>query len=100
LSLENHIIIQEIEQYITNFGGHYPDWYVGISSNPKNRLFQDHHVHVEDDLWIHKLANSLDDVKKIKDHFHNIRHADGPREGGNNTTLYIYAYKKTKNTRQ
>jgi hypothetical protein len=100
LSLDNNTIIREIEDYVANFGGNFPDWYVGIASNPKNRLFQDHNVNVENDSWIHKLARSLNDVRAIEDHFHNVRHADGAGRGGDNTTVYIYAYRKTKNTRE
>ena len=37
-------IIEDIKVYIQNWGGKYPDWYVGITSDPRQRLFSDHGV--------------------------------------------------------
>jgi len=34
----------DIKAYIQNNGGAYSDWYVGIASDPKERLFTDHNV--------------------------------------------------------
>lgn len=45
-------IIDEIESHITDCGGGIRGWYVGIATNPKDRLFDDHSVDEEKDAWI------------------------------------------------
>ncbi|MBU0721852.1 hypothetical protein KKA93_00075 [Patescibacteria group bacterium] len=35
----NEVIIAEIKAFMAKWGGNYSDWYVGIASDPRQRLF-------------------------------------------------------------
>ncbi|GIW62200.1 MAG: hypothetical protein KatS3mg090_0026 [Patescibacteria group bacterium] len=37
-------IISEIKSHMAQCGGSYSDWYVGIATDPRERLFIDHNV--------------------------------------------------------
>ena len=93
-------IIKEIEEYIAKCGGVYSSWYVGIASNHRTRLFQDHNVSEQNDAWIFRGASSSNEARTIEDYFHNVRHAKGAGGGGDNTTTIVYAYRITPSTRQ
>ena len=47
----NEIIISEIKAFRGKGGGRYIDWYVGIASDPKQRLFNDHGVNEKKDKY-------------------------------------------------
>jgi len=49
-------IIQDIKDYISKCGGSYSAWYVGITSDITSRLFRDHGVRKDEDLWIYHTA--------------------------------------------
>ena len=46
----NEIIISEIKAFMAKWGGRYIDWYVGIVSDPRQRLFNDHGVNEKIDI--------------------------------------------------
>jgi len=91
-------IISEIVEYVKNCGGNYSDWYAGIASTPRNRLFDDHKVDEKNGNCIYQDAGSSDIARKIENYLINELGMDGDTGGGDDSTKYIYAYKKTLNT--
>ena len=51
-------IIDDIKSHMQKRGGEYSDWYVGISKDAKDRLFNDHSVKEKKDVWIYRSASS------------------------------------------
>jgi hypothetical protein len=89
-------IIHEMRAYILSHGGGWGDWYVGIAENINNRL-GDHRVTGEP--HISKVANSPEIARAIEDYFIHKLKTDGSH-GGNKQADKVYAYKKSRNTRQ
>lgn len=90
-------IIKEIKEHIASRGGSYADWYVGIATDPQERLFKDHKVNKDTDKWIRRLADSEKQAREIEDYFVNTLKTDGGTGGGINPTS-VYAYRKNSHT--
>lgn len=88
----------EIKNYMADSGGVYNSWYVGVSKNPKNRLFNDHKVDEKVDSWIYLRAFSSDAARNVEDYFVNTLGTDGDVGGGDEDADYVYAYKKNTHT--
>jgi hypothetical protein len=91
-------IIKAFEEHIQKGGGGYKSWYVGISSNARDRLFNQHKVQEKGDWWIHKTATSSQIAREIETYFVNIRGTDGGPGGGDENADMVYAYKKAAHT--
>ena len=91
-------IISEIKNFMAKWGGVYSDWYVGIASDPRKRLFDEHNVNERIDAWIYRLAISSDAAREVEDYFINVLGTDGGTGGGDYDTKFVYAYKKTSYT--
>lgn len=91
-------IIDDIKAYISKNGGSYRSWYVGISEQPRHRLFNDHNVNENDDWWIYRKATSTESARRIESHFINVPGTDGGVGGGDWQAVYIYAYRKSART--
>lgn len=96
--MENQTIISDITNFISQWGGSYHDWYTGITSSPKERLFNDHQVNEKVDGWIYRDALSSDSARAVENYLINTLGMDGDTGGGDNTTRFVYAYKKSANT--
>ncbi len=91
-------IMSEIKQYIINGGGSYSGWYVGIAADPRQRLFTDHGVNEKEGLWIFRECDISTLAREIEEYFVNTLGTDGGSGGGDYSTKYVYAYKKTPST--
>ena len=96
----NETIISEIKTFIAKWGGRYIDWYVGIASDPRQRLFNDHNVNEKIDGWIFREALNSESARSLEDYFINILKTDGGSGGGDYTTTFVYAYKKANHTKE
>lgn len=92
-------IIDEIENYITGRGGGIRDWYVGIATKPRERLFNDHSVDEKQDSWIYRTASSDRVARDIEKYFLN-RGAEGGTAGGDEDSKSVYAYRISWHTRE
>ncbi|MBP9013924.1 MAG: hypothetical protein KBG22_09985 [Smithella sp.] len=90
-------IKQDIENYMRQFGGRYSDWYAGVASDPRKRLFIDHNVDEKNGAWIFRDCGSDAVARNIEDYFLNKGCKGGPG-GGDYTTRYVYAYRIGSNT--
>jgi len=84
-------IISDIEEYFR--GTNYSSCYVGISSDARKRLFEEHNVSEKDDAWIIRTASSHTEAREIEKHFLDAG-MDGGGGGGDETSNKVYAYKK------
>ncbi len=96
----NEVIIVEIKAFMAKWGGNYSDWYVGISSDPRQRLFNDHNADEKKDGWIFRKAFNSDLARQVEGYFVNTLKASGDTGGGDYTTKFVYAYKKSSHTNE
>ncbi len=68
-------------------------WYVGIASDVRQRLFTDHSVSEANGSWIYRQATSSDHARNVEAALFKLGFDGGPG-GGDNTTDYVYAYRK------
>lgn len=90
-------IISEIANYMSKMGGIYKDWYIGITSDGKQRLFNDHGVNEGIDSWIFAPADTNDIARSIEKYFLD-QGCDGGTGGGDYTSKTVYAYRKNYHT--
>lgn len=95
---EKQEIIDEIKTHVQRCGGNYSAWYVGISKDAKDRLFNGHNIREKKDTWIFRTASSSQVSRDIEEYFVNTLGTDGGTGGGDNTSNIVYAYKKAAHT--
>ena len=90
---------QEIINNITKHfrGENYNNIYVGITSDAKKRLFEDHNVSKKNGYWIHRTATSHNIAREVEKYFLDVG-MDGGSGGGDESSSIVYAYKKTSYT--
>jgi hypothetical protein len=72
-------------------GGTLPQWYVGVATDPKTRLFTDHSVNQDYGHWMYSNQCSTSDVAREVEQYFLSQGAKGGTGGGDNTTKYVYA---------
>jgi len=92
-------IINNIKAYISKNGDRYREWYVGIASDPRQRLFNEHGVHQNGDAWICEQSESDSAAREIEKYFVETLGTDGGAGGGDYTSIFVYAYKKSSHTK-
>lgn len=90
-------IVQEILNYVGP-NENYRNWYAGIATDPKARLFSDHNVTEHGWGWIWSAAINVEHARNAEKILH-AKGFDGDSGGGDNP-IYVYAYKKTSTTRE
>jgi len=89
---------QQIISDITNYiGNKYASWYVGITSDARQRLFIDHKVIEKGGYWIYREADTNNGARLVERYFLNLG-CDGGTGGGDNTSRIVYVYLKTNDT--
>ena len=91
-------IYDAIMKYIDDSGIAYNNWYVGIASSPKDRLFTDHNVNEAGGHWIYQDAGSQAAARKIEKFILDTHSTQGGKGGGDETTTWVYAYAITPQT--
>ena len=97
MSLSAQQIIADINAYMQQHGGTNSSWYVGIASDVHQRLFGDHGVSKDQGVWIYRQAISSAVARSAEKAYLAAR-CDGGSGGGDNSTVYVYAYRKTAST--
>ena len=90
-------IINDFISLMTQEGSGYRYWYVGISKDAEDRLFNGHGVDQKDDWWIYRQAFSSRSARNVENHFLALG-CDGGSGGGDQDADYVYAYRKTRDT--
>jgi hypothetical protein len=92
-------IIEALTEYAQKSGAkRWSEWYVGISKNARNRLFNEHSVKENGDWWIFRQATSSSVARDVEAHFVNTLGADGGTGGGDHTADLVYGYMKARHT--
>jgi len=94
----SEIIVMEMLEFIQREGGHPKIWCIGLTNDPRRRLFDEHQVHYQNDAWIYRTAASEAEALYVQTYFSQI----GLYEvGGELRSGYrmVYAYKKSINTK-
>lgn len=98
MDTERQEVINKIYRYIQNSKTYLNEWYVGITDDPIKRLFTDHQVKKENDYWIYNKCSSSDEARTIEEYFINTLKTDGGSGGGDDNSIYVYAYHKESHT--
>lgn len=67
--------------------------YIGITKDPKRRLFDEHKITDEGYWWIYSEATNADTARTVELHFLRMGMKGGPG-GGDNETKYVYCFVK------
>jgi hypothetical protein len=73
------------------------DWYVGIAADPKDRLFVGHSVDQANGIWAYEKADSNAIARQVEKAYHDAGYSGGPG-GGDDKTIWVYAYVITSST--
>ena len=93
---------QQIIAFIDGYMQRFPNtrnanWYVGIASNIRQRLFSDHSVSEQFDAWSYMQAANSEPARSVENAYH-VAGCDGGPGGGDHTTTIVYAYLKSNRT--
>lgn len=91
--------LQEITTYINKNGGLFYQWYVGITSDIEQRLFNGHSVDRYANIWIYRSLISSDEARRLEAYFLS-QGCRGDVGGGDKNANFIYCYQMTQNTRE
>jgi len=94
--MDYNTVIKRMETYMSKFEGDYSDWFVGITNDLDEGLFQKHKVE-ETGSWISFGADTDEIAKKIEKYFLNKKTDGNPIDLEENTRI-VYVYKKNSNT--
>ncbi len=94
--MDYHTVIKRIETYMSKFEGDYSDWFVGITKNLDEGLFQLHKVE-ETGIWISFGADTEEVAKKVERYFLDKK-TDGNLKALEENTRIVFVYKKNSNT--
>lgn len=80
-------------------GGAPSQWYAGIASDPRQRLFNDHNVSEHGDAWGLDYCVSADDARAVEEALLHMG-CKGGAGGGDASTKAVYLYKIAPHTRE
>ncbi|HPL92773.1 MAG TPA: hypothetical protein PLB38_00630 [bacterium] len=90
-------IVNQICSHADNEGSGYKNWYCGIASNPRERLFSDHNVSEKNSWWLYRNAQTEQNARDTEQYLLRLGFKGGDG-GGDYTTIHVYAYKITNTT--
>jgi|CXWL01.1.fsa_nt_gi hypothetical protein len=90
-------IEQEIDNLIQNSGANYREWYVGVAINPRQQLFDVHHINEKSSTWVYKDAGSEMAAREIVAIFLKKGCKGGVLK--RDSSRHVYAYKMIRTKR-
>ena len=94
--MDYQTVVKRLETYMSKFEGDYSDWYIGITKDLEEGLFQLHKVE-ENGIWISFGADTDEVAKKVEKYFLDKKTDGNPKDLEENTRI-VYVYKKNSNT--
>jgi len=91
------VLCDEIVYHISEKGDSYSAWYCGIASDWEDRLFNDHDVPRDAPWYIVGQCHNTTDARNVEKYLLELG-CDGGGGGGDITSVYVYAYLKTRDT--
>ncbi|HQU07586.1 MAG: hypothetical protein B7X04_01405 [Parcubacteria group bacterium 21-54-25] len=93
-------IIANFVAFINEHGGAGDSWYVGIASDPRDRLVRTHGVQEDVDIWLFRGAPTVTAARGVLYYFVNEFGVDGGHpDDGTDEGPFVYLYKKAVTTR-
>jgi hypothetical protein len=92
----SEIIVMEILEFIQREGGHPRIWCIGVTNDPRRRLFDEHQVHYQKDAWIYRTAMSESEALQVQSYFLEFG-LNESEEGWWPGACTVYAYRKNIN---
>ena len=86
-------VFDEIVAHINKRGEACSSWYCGIASNWVSRLFEDHQIPKEGHPYIARQCYDNESARNVEKALIELG-CDGGAGGGDDTTVYVYAYLK------
>ena len=86
-------IVAHIKKQIEQDAGAYSNWYCGIASDWEDRLFNEHKVPRKDHWRTIRQCYNNEDARTVESKLLKLG-CDGGAGGGDETTVYVYAYLK------
>lgn len=86
-----------IDSHIAANGGSHAAWYVGIASDPNDRLLNGHNANSQNNAARFWDAQNDETARAVEQHFFKKGCKGGPG-GGDSSTRYVYAYRITNST--
>ena len=83
----------EILQFIYREGGDPKTWHIGVTHDPRQRLFDVHQVDYLNDAWIYRTATSEGEALQVHSYFLEFGLVEG-EEGWRSGACMVYAYRK------
>lgn len=100
MSKSSNVIVQEIIEHIKGCSGKYFfDYNVGISKDPEDRLFNDHNVSKQSGCWIYRYAIDIENARDAEAKLL-AKGMKGGEGGGDDSSLYVYCYQITNQTKE
>jgi hypothetical protein len=97
MAKSSEIIVMEMLEFIQREGGHPKTWCVGVTNDPRRRLFDEHQVHYQNDAWIYRTVASEGEAQHVQAYFLEFGLAEG-EEGWRPGACMVYAYRKNIHT--
>ena len=98
MAKSSEIIVMDILEFIQLEGGHPSMWYVGVTDDAQERLFDEHQVHYQNDAWIYRTAVSRMEAQRVEEYFLEYG-LDGGKGGRRLDSRMVYVYKKSVSTK-
>lgn len=90
-------IIDEIIRYVRNQGGVFSEWYVGVASDPAQKLFESHGVNEYN--WTYLPCGDEGTAQFIQSHLKNNLGFDGRDHEAGIKNPHIYVFRKGFHTK-
>lgn len=90
--------LADITTYIQNHHPSYSQWYAGIATDPRQRLFSDHNVSENGGTWIYSGAGSENEAREVEKRL--LQKGCKGGTGGGVSPQHVYAYRITNSTRE
>ena len=91
-------ILNDIEIHISRCTGkYYSEYYIGVTHDPRGRLFSEHHVDENNDCWTYHRAIDIENARDAEKHMID-KGMKGATGGGNDYSIYVYCYHITTKT--
>ncbi len=91
-------IIHEIEEHIKLNGGSFSEWFVGMTEDPKKRLFGQHKLREKGDGWICRRTFDGGHAFEIVEYFRTVRQLATMKDTRSDDAVYVYAYRMKEHT--
>lgn len=90
--------VNKIAEHIVRNGGIWSMWYVGITYDYNQRLFNEHKADKNNGVWVCCPCDNANEARIVERHFLEKRECKGGLGGGDDTANWVYAYKITPYT--